>query len=363
MEKDLGSIDMYSPPSQAFSSPAMVHLPYHPKPLVDRSMMNPAMSLSMDFSAYRSVSFDRFSSPEAPSPISDQGFFDMTTDDETASCYSPMLLPGKMENHQNGYNKHEAIAMEQLYISGSSSSTPVTTPRKRKTPPSSTHKQSPALEQIMLFSPNATATLTAGPVAMISPSGSSSSSLTMPALSSPLKRHLSILPSSSFSSSDSDNREDEQVQRRRAVFSLTSSCPSGGTKGKNKRGRKTSKKGHDKPKHPPVRLPCKFEGCTTTCSSQPSLARHSEAHKWRGFYAPVRCEACQSALSNEFSVQRHIVRSPPNSRCSRLRVYSIMLSETEIETSVRFYPKRPHGKKTVEVNLEHARIRYLGAPQ
>ncbi|KAG0378449.1 hypothetical protein BGX24_003807 [Mortierella sp. AD032] len=345
----------------------MVQLPYHPKPLVDRSMMNSAASLSMDFSAYRSVSFDRLSSPEAPSPISDQGFFDMTTDDETASCYSPMLLPGKMHNHHNSYNKNEAIAMEQLYISGSSSSTPVTTPRKRKTPPSSSHKQSPALEQIMLFSPNATATLNAGPVAMMSPSVSSSSpsssSLTMPSLSSPLKQHLSLLPSTS-SSSDSDSRQ-EQAKMRRTVFSSSSfSGPSstGRALGKNKRGRKASKNGH-KPKHPPVKLHCQFEGCTTTCSSQPSLARHSESHKWRGFYAPVRCEACQSALSNEFSVQRHIVRSPPNSRCSRLRVYSIMLSETEIETSVRFYPKRPHGKKTVEVNLELARTRYLGTPQ
>ncbi|KAG0348062.1 hypothetical protein BG004_006196 [Podila humilis] len=35
-----------------------------------------------------------------------------------------------------------------------------------------------------------------------------------------------------------------------------------------------------------------------------------------------------------------------------MRVYSIMGSETEVECTVRFYPKRPHGKKTVVVDLE-----------
>ena len=91
-----------------------------------------------------------------------------------------------------------------------------------------------------------------------------------------------------------------------------------------------------------------------TCASYPSLVRHAEAHKWRGLYAPVRCEACQSALSNEFSVQRHILRSQPSSLCRRMRVYSIMRSEIEVETTVRFYPKRPHGKKTVVIDLAHA---------
>ncbi|KAI9231770.1 MAG: hypothetical protein BYD32DRAFT_429999 [Podila humilis] len=88
------------------------------------------------------------------------------------------------------------------------------------------------------------------------------------------------------------------------------------------------------------------------CSSQPSLARHAETHKWRGLYAPVRCEACQSALSNEFSVQRHILRAPATSACRKMRVYSVMRSEAQVECTVRFYPKRPHGKKTVVVGLE-----------
>ncbi|KAF9317530.1 hypothetical protein BG003_000675 [Podila horticola] len=117
----------------------------------------------------------------------------------------------------------------------------------------------------------------------------------------------------------------------------------------------------DKPKAPKLVLKCTNTGCQTTCSSYPSLTRHQESHKWRGRYAPVKCEACQSSLSNEFSVQRHISRSTPNSRCKRMRVYSIMRSETEIENTVRFYPDRGHGKKTVPVNLEHMKRSYWNA--
>lgn len=108
-------------------------------------------------------------------------------------------------------------------------------------------------------------------------------------------------------------------------------------------------------------LQCTHPGCQVTCSSYPSLQRHQDAHKWRGRYAPVKCEACQSSLSNEFSVQRHINRSQVTSRCRRMRVYSIMNSETEIDVTVRFYPRRPHGKKTVRVNLEHMKHLYWNA--
>ncbi|KAF9200845.1 hypothetical protein BGZ59_003065, partial [Podila verticillata] len=62
-----------------------------------------------------------------------------------------------------------------------------------------------------------------------------------------------------------------------------------------------------------------------------------------------------------FSVQRHINRSQVTSRCRRMRVYSIMNSETEIDVTVRFYPRRPHGKKTMRVNLEHMKHLYWNA--
>ncbi|KAF9280538.1 hypothetical protein BGZ88_012125 [Linnemannia elongata] len=252
-----------SPPSTTIRdilSPSMISLPYHhpTKALLNQPIV-PVAQLSMEFAAYRSVTFDRLSSPEAPSPVSDQGIFDMTTDDETASGrYSPLLLSDTMHLDNSIINNHknDMITVEQLNISGSVSTSAIAAKKRRE--------------------------------------------------------------------------------------------------------RNPSKSGHKKPKQPPVKLPCLFPGCATTCSSQPSLARHAEAHKWRGLYAPVRCEACKSALSNEFSVQRHIVRSQPNSRCHRLRVYSIMKSVTEIETSVRFYPKRAHGKKTVEIDLKYARSRYLG---
>ena len=44
-----------------------------------------------------------------------------------------------------------------------------------------------------------------------------------------------------------------------------------------------------------------------------------------------------------------------------MRVYSVMKSEAEVETTVRFYPERPHGKKTEVVNLSWAKAKYLGA--
>ncbi|KAG9070533.1 hypothetical protein KI688_008071 [Linnemannia hyalina] len=358
-EKGICSLEMRSLPSSTpirdISSPSMISLPYHhpTKVLLNRPTM-PVAQLSMEFSANRSVSIDRLSSPEAPSPVSDQGFFEITTDEETASgCHSPQLLTYKTHlnnnnnNNDNNKDKNETIAMEQLNSSGS---VPTTLPqRRRRTPPSLVHKSIPTttLEQIMLLSPHATtAALTAGPAMM---SSSSSSSLpTMPTLSSPLKQHFSF----STSMSDLDTLGGEEEGLRKKDFSPSSSPTSvaAAAAAKKRRERKPAKSGHKIPKHPPVKLPV----CCV------SLTRHAEAHKWRGLYAPVRCEACQSALSNEFSVQRHIIRSQPNSRCYRLRVYSIMMSETEIDTSVRFYPKRAHGKKTVEINLMYARARYLG---
>ncbi|KAK3813173.1 MAG: hypothetical protein J3Q66DRAFT_412575 [Benniella sp.] len=113
---------------------------------------------------------------------------------------------------------------------------------------------------------------------------------------------------------------------------------------------------------PQIKLKCGHPNCNVTCSSYPSLDRHQQTHKWRGIYAPVRCEACQRDLSNEYSVQRHIRRSQVGSRCRRMRVYSVMRSRTEVETTVRFYPKRPHGKKTVAINLDEARAQFFSTP-
>ncbi|KAG0244723.1 hypothetical protein BGX31_008612 [Mortierella sp. GBA43] len=134
--------------------------------------------------------------------------------------------------------------------------------------------------------------------------------------------------------------------------------PNASTKRK-KRVRKPSKSSANKPKAPRMSLRCQHPNCTVICSSYPSLTRHSEAHKWRGQYSPVRCEACQGSLSNEYSVQRHILRSPEPSRCRKMRIYSIMKSEIDIESTVRFYPNRPHGKKTVKVDLEKMKFKYF----
>ncbi|KAG0261333.1 hypothetical protein BG011_001107 [Mortierella polycephala] len=109
---------------------------------------------------------------------------------------------------------------------------------------------------------------------------------------------------------------------------------------------------------PRVKLYCKHPGCQISFSSQASLNRHTSAHAWKGLFPPLRCEGCDKALSNEFSVQRHILRAEKTSHCYRMRVYSIMRSKTEVENTVRFYPKGPHGKKTVQIDLIHARMRY-----
>ncbi|KAG0053908.1 hypothetical protein BGZ83_000221 [Gryganskiella cystojenkinii] len=174
---------------------------------------------------------------------------------------------------------------------------------------------------------------------------------TTPTQSSPLRQQFSSCDSSEGYSQgndgdedegDSDEEDDAQSRKR-----------------KKKRARRTpSTKAMTKPKAQRLILRCAHAGCLVTCSSYPSLARHQQAHKWRGQYSPVRCAACQSSLSNEFSVQRHILRSPESSRCRRMRVYSIMSSETEIETTVRFYPGRAHGKKTVRVDLNKMKEKY-----
>ncbi|KAF9984376.1 hypothetical protein BGZ75_004065 [Mortierella antarctica] len=168
-----------------------------------------------------------------------------------------------------------------------------------------------------------------------SPSSYTSTSVShtssLPALSSPLKQQFTgYMSDESDDSEDEDEAKPKRKKRVRKAMAIKTLAKSKGLK--------------------PV-LRCEFPGCKITCSSIPSLARHFETHKWRGKYSPVRCEACQNPLSNEFSVQRHIMRSPLTTLCRRMRVYSIMRSATDVETTVRFYPKRGHGKKTKIVDL------------
>ncbi|KAG0267976.1 hypothetical protein DFQ27_007847 [Actinomortierella ambigua] len=73
---------------------------------------------------------------------------------------------------------------------------------------------------------------------------------------------------------------------------------------------------------------------------------------------PVKLLACNSTLSNEYSVQRHINRSKLDSLCHMMRVYSFMKSKTEPKKTVRFFPKRPHGKKTAVVDLHLIRAKF-----
>ncbi|KAF8941340.1 hypothetical protein BGZ58_010781 [Dissophora ornata] len=107
-----------------------------------------------------------------------------------------------------------------------------------------------------------------------------------------------------------------------------------------------------KPDGPRLQLKCNYMNCGIICSSYPSLSRHAEGHKWRGSYSPVRCESCYSSLSNEFSVQRHILRSIDDSKCRKLSAYSIMKSATEVDYVVKFNPNMPHGKKTARYTPE-----------
>ncbi|KAF9547459.1 hypothetical protein EC957_008469 [Mortierella hygrophila] len=163
------------------------------------------------------------------------------------------------------------------------------------------------------------------------------------ALSSPPKQQFKRVAFSDGDDSDIPNEEEENKRNPK----------------RRKRVRKAAPKPVSKPKGPRIILYCQYPGCRVTCSSHPSMVRHAEAHKWRGHYSPVRCEACQSSLSNEFSVQRHILRSAESSRCRKMRTYSIMRSETEIDSTVKFCPTRPHGKKTVPVDLAKMKAKYI----
>ncbi|KAF9196143.1 hypothetical protein BGZ50_001839 [Haplosporangium sp. Z 11] len=278
----------------------------NPSLLYQNNFMEPE---ALDFAQYRSpAAFGHLSSPEGSvSQVSDQGFFDMTTTDD--ECYSTGVAGDLL-----------AQPFDSLGVSCAAASAAAAVAHNIRVPASRARKATSQL-------PNNQDLLPA------------SYTTSIPALSSPLKQHFS----GSFSEDNSDTPTDDEKYLPK----------------RKKRVQKSVKtKVTVKPKGPRLILRCEYEGCNVTCSSQPSLLRHAQGHKWRGLYSPVRCEACETALSNEFSVQRHILRSPEGSLCKRMRVYSIMKSETEIENTVRFYPDRPHGKKTVKITYD--RVRGMG---
>ncbi|KAG0085936.1 hypothetical protein BGZ93_010696 [Podila epicladia] len=269
---------------------------------------------------HRTPVLERLSSPDGSlSPTSDQDLFDSMTDDEPSlsSSYSSYTSLFSLAD------EHIAPPLSQLTVSCDTvvmGDPAPTSNRVRRAVPQHNYTHMTVDLSLASSSP------------MFSPTAS-----TTPILSSSLKQHFS-----SFSDSEGPEEDESQLHGKR-----------------RKRVRRAHVKKVTQPR-PSIKLPCTFSGCPIECSSQPSLARHAETHKWRGRYAPVRCEACQSALSNEFSVQRHIQRAPTTSACRKMRVYSVMRSETQVECTVRFYPKRPHGKKTVIVDLEAFRRRNLG---
>ncbi|KAG0340258.1 hypothetical protein BG000_000330 [Podila horticola] len=282
--------------------------------------LNEIKPVGMEMLRQRTPVFERLSSPDGSlSPASDQDYFGSMTDDEpsSSSSYSSYTsLSSLADEHIASPLSQLTMACDPVVI-GDLAPSPLH--RIRRVVPQLDYTQMTVDPSLASSSPTFSPTVS-----------------TAPALSSPLKQHFS-----SFSDSEGPEEDESQLHGKR-----------------RKRVRRPYVKKPTQPK-PSIKIPCTFPGCPTECSSQPSLARHAETHKWRGLYAPVRCEACQSALSNEFSVQRHILRAPATSACRKMRVYSVMRSETQVECTVRFYPKRPHGKKTVVVDLEAFRRRSL----
>ncbi|KAG0031644.1 hypothetical protein BGZ81_000849 [Podila clonocystis] len=309
-----------SPPYQPSQCPhiplTLQQMPYTGS-IHDLIEINP---VRMEMLCHRAPMLERLSSPDGSlSPISDYSCFDSMTDDEpsSSSSYNSFTSLSSLEDD------HLTSPLSQLKVA--CNTTIVEDPA-----PMPLHRVRRAVPQL-----DCTHMSLDLSVASFSPMSSPTASTT-PVLSSPLKQHFS-----SFSDSEGPEEDESQLQGKR-----------------RKRVRRPYVKKVTQLKSS-IKIPCAFPGCSTQCSSQPSLARHAETHKWRGLYAPVRCEACQSALSNEFSVQRHIQRAPATSACRKMRVYSVMQSETQVQYTVRFYPKRPHGKKTVAVDLEAFQRRNL----
>ncbi|KAG0211123.1 hypothetical protein BGX33_004511 [Mortierella sp. NVP41] len=328
---------------------------------------------SLDFTDFRSLTLDHTSSPDdgslSPNPTSERGYFDVPADEFSSSSASPFLpsqgimigdyLMGSMMDFTlspagtvpSSFSSAATVTPHNITAPvvpsmSSSSLSSTSSPREIRMPSSAIGRAAGAARK---NNPQQQAAAGSGggslyPTSLSCSASSYSSSYgsSVPASSSPLKQQFNGF--STDDDSDLLNEEEEQKANTK----------------RRKRVRKAVPKTVVKPKGPSITLYCQFPGCQVTCSSQPSMVRHAEGHKWRGQYSPVRCEACNASLSNEFSVQRHITRSNPRSRCHQMRVYSIMKSPTEIETTVRFFPRRPHGKKTIKVDLEKKRAKYFG---
>ncbi|CAO3564696.1 unnamed protein product [Mortierella alpina] len=279
-----------------------------------------AETIGLDFSTCYYPSFERPPSPDdSVSTGSEQGYFDIMSEDGytylPASSYSPTMATFGTES--DFLIKPFGQAGLPLMPEGLSTSSAAI-------PAAGLHSSDPHLVYSSFSHP-------------LHSSASASHASSLPALPSPLKQQFT-----GYMSDDSNDSEGESKPKRK------------------KRVRKAMAiKAPAKLKRLKPVLRCEFPGCKITCSSIPSLARHFETHKWRGKYSPVRCEACQNPLSNEFSVQRHIMRSPLTTLCRRMRVYSIMRSATDVEATVRFYPKRGHGKKTKIIDLDMVKEKYL----
>ncbi|KAF9127332.1 hypothetical protein BGW39_005952 [Mortierella sp. 14UC] len=386
-----------APLTQSFGSATTAttiqhYIPFHPNGdiLCDPNIQ----AVPIDFSQFRSPNAGHLNSPDnSPCSISEDGFFDQA---ENEAYFSSAVVPsmnnssasmafGCGHDYLHGPMNEITISSGRLFGVASSSagpvssmtsssnmatitpnnlvvatvvqSTPSLTPQpvndatsgaaRRNNPQQSASGRSSgyqpyqdALSMSALFSCSSSSSIGVVNPAMPSAPSSFSSSITAMPLAPKRQQYIGTFSDDDDSDFPIEEEESKAGPKRR------------------KRVRKAPAKPVQKVKGPTITLNCRFPNCKVTCSSHPSLNRHELAHRWRGQFSPVRCEACRSSLSNEFSVQRHILRSAPTSRCHKMRIYSIMKAEDEIETTVKFFPTRGHGKKTVKVDLERMKAKY-----
>ncbi|KAF9905437.1 hypothetical protein EC991_001665 [Linnemannia zychae] len=367
-----------------------------PFPLSSDSLSDPNIlqAVPIDFSQFRTPIPGQLTSPEnSPSSIPEHGFFDQAE----SEVYSSPVIPS-MHNPLSSMifgsgNDYLHGPMAEITISGSHLFGTSSAPAGPVLSMTSDADMATVMPNHLVVAPivQSTSALTLQPVGdptdrlthINNPQQSTSAclsgyqnyqgALSMPVLfassssNSAGRGHSAKLSTSSpHSSSTLAIPSSSKRQKYIGTFSDDddSDFPIEDEENKNgpkrrRRVRKAPIKTVQKVKGPSITLNCRFQNCRVTCSSYPSLNRHELAHRWRGQFSPVRCEACQSSLSNEFSVQRHILRSAPTSRCRKMRIYSIMKAEDEIETTVKFFPTRGHGKKTVKVDLERMKAKYI----
>ncbi|KAF9958445.1 hypothetical protein BGZ72_000364 [Mortierella alpina] len=202
-----------------------------------------------DLSKGHNPFLERLSSPDGSvSTGSDQGYFDMMSEDEYTyfpgdSSYSPAMATFGAES--DFLIKPIGQFGVPVMTEGQPSS-PVAIPGSglRGCVPHLAHES---------FSPASYS------------SASASHTSSLPALSSPLKQQLTGYVSDE--SSDSDEDDSKPTRKKRVRKTMKAKTPA-------------------KPKGLKPVLRCEFHGCKITCSSIPSLARHFETHKWRGKYSP-----------------------------------------------------------------------------